>query len=178
MIIFSYLLVGFIFLIVSKLVNISLCRKGCFPTGGPWFGGVPPAATQDAQRVVINHAVTPRLLGLSATLAAWGLRTSGMSGYIGCGGGSFVSGRQRTDVLPQSSNTPSYKHTNTLLTFKVPADTARTKSEHTHNMTRNTPRCSEQRKAVSGDHTSMTIRSSPHNASVGELSRTTTAWWV
>lgn len=116
------------FLIVSRLVNVPLCRKGYFLTWGPWFSGVPPAATQDAQRVVINHTVTPRLLGLSATLAAWGLGTSGMSAYIGRGGGgSFVSGRQRTDVLPQSPNTPSYKHTNTLLTFKVPADTARTK---------------------------------------------------
>lgn len=177
-IIFIFLLVGFIFLIVSRLVKISLCRKGCFPTGGLWFRGVPPADTQDAQRVVINHTVTPRLLGLSATLAAWGLGTSGMSGTSVVGGGSFVSGRQQTDVLPQSPNTPSYKHTNTLLTFKVPADTARTKSEHTHYMTRNTPRCSEQRKAVSGDCPSMTIRTSPHNASAGELSRTTTACWV
>lgn len=69
MIIFIFLLVGFIVLKVSRLVNISL-RKGCFPTGGPWYSGVPPVATQDAQRVVINHTVTPRLLGLSATLAA------------------------------------------------------------------------------------------------------------
>lgn len=82
-------------------------------------------------------------------------------------GGSFVSRRQRTDVLPQSPIThPSYKHTNTLLTFKVPADTARTKSEHTHDMTRNALRCSEKRKAGPGECTSMTIGTSPHNVSV------------
>lgn len=177
-IIFSFLLVGFIFLIVSRLVNISLCRKGCFPTGGHWFSGVPPAATQDAQRVVINHTVTPRLLGLSATLAAWGLGTSGMSGYIGRGGGAHLSRGDSEQTFCLNLPTPPPTNTNALLTFKVPGDAARTKSEHTHYMTRNTLRCSEQRKAVSGDCTSMTIRTSPHNASVGDLSRTTTACWV
>lgn len=45
------------------------------------------------------------------------------------------------------------------------------RSEHSGYMTRNTPKCCEQKGgAVSGDGTSMTTRARPHNASAGELS--------
>lgn len=40
---------------------------------------------------------------------------------------------------PPPSLPPKNTQTHTPLTFKVPADTARTKSEHSHYMTRNTP---------------------------------------
>lgn len=52
--------------------------RGVLPRSGQLFCRGPGGAELHAPpRVVINHAVTLRLSGLSATLAAWGLGTSG-----------------------------------------------------------------------------------------------------
>lgn len=64
----------------------------------------PEPGPHAAACVVINHAVTPRLSGLSTTLSAW---CPGTSGDVWGDHGTFVCQGQRPDVSPQSHMPPT-----------------------------------------------------------------------
>lgn len=113
----------------------------CFVEGdvlqcsGQLFGRGPVGATLRATAcVVINHAVTLRLSGLSTTLAAWGLGTSG--GIWGRQGETTAHSSPRdSDQTCCFNLTSPAPHPPLLLTSGVPADPAWTKGVCSYYMT-------------------------------------------
>lgn len=156
------------------LVNIFLCRGGCFTVASYSAGG------QREPGCMLRRVWWLITLWLCVSRACQLLWPHEVREHLGMSGD--VGGWPRPIRLPGTATRRAASISRhpppLLLTSGLPVDPAWTKGVHSYYMTHNTLRNCEQRKAMSWGCTSVTITTGAGNMPVGELSRRTTTCWV